>query len=170
MAVIEQNIVDSIKLVGSLKGMGENQSAALLGQKIIASFPNSKDGMLFNIAYDPQKIDSDDVKSLLDAAFLASCLEEVYRTFKTVTAGSKAEYWFKNGKNDADLHRFFLFLARVNRTINVDSDVPIFKGAIKALKNNPTYTIPSGMMSFTLERFLRGIATGEVKVDAGGIR
>ena len=170
MSAISEQTVEAIKLVSSLNSMGETEAARILGKKIISSLSEEKDSLLFALAYDTSGLNTGDVPSLLDAAFLAGVLQEVYRSFKNVSAGSNAEYWFKSGDNNEDLHRFFMFMARSDKRLNVDGDVPILKGVIKALANNPSYKIPSGLARYNLDRFLNGLASGEIRVTREGIR
>ena len=170
MSVIDNEIIESIKLVASLQKMGENESAKILGRKILDNLSNGKDGLLFSLAYDVKNLNEGDVATLLDAAFIEKCCEEVYRSFKALSAGSKAEYWFSSGQNNPDLHRFFMFMSRSNRQLNLDSDISILHEVLRALSKNPSYTIPTGLGKYTLDNFLRGLATGEIRVDREGIR
>ena len=167
---IKEATADLIKLQASLKSMGENDAANELGKKILASLNKGKDGFLFDKVYDVQSIDYKDFSALMDAAFMATCLEEVYKTFKEVTGGSTAEYWFKDGANDANLHRFFTFLARNDKRIDINADVPILIAAVKALKAGASYKIPSGLGKYDVNRFLNGLVCGEIRVSKEGIR
>lgn len=170
MSVIDNEIVESIKLVASLEKMGEREAAEILGRKVLDNLANGKDGLLFALAYDTNSMNPGDVANLLDAAFMEKCCEEVYRSLKALSAGSKAEYWFSSGANDQDLHRFFMFMSRSNRSLNLDSDLAILHAVLKALTKNPSYKIPTGLGKYTLDNFLRGLASGEIRVDREGIR
>lgn len=171
MSNLDATIVDEIKLVGNLSSMGEKETATIIGEKIIASLGENKDGFLFPLCYDLKKIEpKNDVSILLDAIFLATCLEKLYQTFKNITGGSKAQYWFNSGDNNTDLHRFFLFLARDNKSLDLKSDISIISNAIKALKKNPTYKIPSGLSQYDMNRFFLEIYQGKIQVTKDGVR
>lgn len=170
MSNLDPNIVDEIKLVGNLFSMGEKETAAIIGKKVLDSLGKNKDGFLFPLCYDIEKIEASNVKQLLDALFLATYLEKFYQTFKNITGGSKAQYWFNSGDNNPYLHRFFLFLARQDKSIDLKSDVSIISEAIKALKNKPTYKIPSGLSQYDMNRFFLEINQGKIQVTKEGVR
>ena len=114
MSSISDEIIEAIKVVASLKSMGDDEASLILGKKIIESFYDDKDGVIFQCAYNKKELNYKDVNSLVNAAFLYQCCKLVYKSFKEFVAGSKAEFWFKKGTNNADLHRFFNFLVFYN--------------------------------------------------------
>ncbi len=171
MQKIDDSIIETIKLVADLNSMGEKETASIIGEKIIEGLGQDKDGILFKFCYDTKQIKpKNDVLTLLNASFLSACLQELYKTFKTITGGSKAQYWFNSkGTNNPDLHRFFEFIIRDDKSIALEKDVSIIANTIKALKNNPCYKIPGGLSQYDLNRFFTEIYQGKIRVSKEGI-
>lgn len=170
MAVFQAEITEIIKLVGSLKAKGEEEVAATLGRKLLSELSGGKDGYLFPLCYDIDLVDASDVTSLMDMVYLSKLLEAIYVQLKTITGGSRADYWFKSGPNNDALQRFFGFIARDAKFYHLESDATLFADVLRTLKGDFTYTIPTSLSSFTLDRFLNGLCTHEIKVQGDHLR
>ena len=170
MSAISDEIIELIKICSSLKAMGDEEASLVLGKKIIDSFYQDKDAVIFQLAYSHRELNYKDINALLNAAFLCAATKTVYTAFKNLTAGSKAEFWFKKGSNDPRLMRFFTFLSRTDKRIDLENDLTILCEARNAILNNATLNIPISLSKYTLDNFLKGISTGEIRITSEGLR
>ena len=170
MSAISDEVIELIKIFSSLKAMGDDEAALVLGKKIIDSFYQDKDALIFQVAYSQREMNYKDANALLNAAFLYEISKLIYTSFKNLTAGSKAEFWFKKGSNDTRLMRFFTFLNRTDKRIDLENDLTIMCDVKQAIAGNATFTIPVSLSKYTLENFLKGVALGEIRITSEGLR
>lgn len=167
MPVFDDNTINTITMVGNLNAMGEREAASNLGLKLLSELPNSSDAAIFKLAYDMSMFRPGEPDSLMEAVLLCALCKELYKQFRVISGGNAVSSWFKAGDNNRFLIAFFDFLRRQPRSPNQSSDAPILAGAIKALKGEPTMTIPARIGNLKLDQFLQGVANGAIRLGEG---